>query len=111
MTTSNAAFMSSVPEFLILRLLARQEMYGYELVRAIRLISAEAINLAEGVVYPVLHGLESRGLLRSKRKLITGRTRVYYRTTARGNRRLMTLMGEWERVSGGIEAVIGDTHV
>jgi len=103
--------MSSVPEFLLLRLLARQEMYGYELVRAIRLISEEAINLAEGVVYPVLHGLESRGLLRSKRKLITGRTRVYYRTTVRGNRRLKTLMGEWERVSGGIEAVIGDAHV
>ena len=69
----NPPFMSGVPELLVLRLLAKREMYGYELVRAIRLTSNEVIVLAEGVVYPVLHALEEQGLLRSKEKAVNGR--------------------------------------
>lgn len=106
MSKTNAAFMSGVPELLILRLLSRQEMYGYELVRSIRLSSNESIALAEGVVYPTLHSLESRGLLKAKEKLVGKRSRVYYRTTAKGLKRLNALESDWERVSGGIEAIL-----
>ena len=60
--------MSGVPELLVLRLLARQEMYGYEIVRAVKLVTAEAISLGEGVIYPVLHGPEKAGALKAKRK-------------------------------------------
>jgi len=47
---TNAAFMSGVQELLSLRLLFRKEMYGYELVKSMRLGSLQAINLAERVV-------------------------------------------------------------
>ncbi len=106
MAKTNAAFMSGVPELLVLRLLTRQEMYGYELVRAIRLSSNEAITLAEGVVYPTLHSLESRGFLKAREKLAGKRIRVYYRTTAKGQKRLRELENEWDRVSNGIEAIL-----
>jgi PadR family transcriptional regulator PadR len=106
MAKTNAAFMSGVPELLVLRLLSRQEMYGYELVKAIRLTSNESIALAEGVVYPTLHSLESRGLLKVKKKIVGGRSRVYYKTTAKGHRRLSDLESEWDRVSTGIEAIL-----
>ena len=71
MPKANPPFMSGVPELLVLRLLSQREMYGYELVRAIRLTSEDAIVLAEGVVYPVLHGLEQQGALRSKERTAT----------------------------------------
>ena len=106
MAKTNAAFMSGVPELVILRLLSRQEMYGYELVRSIRLTSNESIALAEGVVYPTLHSLESRGLLKAKEKIVGSRARVYYRTTAKGHKRLNDLESEWDRVSTGIEAIL-----
>jgi len=106
MAKSNAAFMSGVPELIVLRLLSRQEMYGYELVKSIRMTSNESIKLAEGVVYPTLHGLESRGLLKAREKLIEGRNRVYYRTTIKGQKRLKELGNEWNRVSGGVEAIL-----
>ena len=106
MARTNAAFMSGVPELLVLRLLARQEMYGYELVRSIRLISKESIALAEGVVYPTLHSLESKGLLKAKNKEVKGRARVYYRTTTKGMKRLKDLENVWHRVSSGIEAIL-----
>ena len=58
MAQTNPPFMTGVPELLVLRMLADREMYGYEIVKAVRLVTAEAIGLGEGVIYPVLHGLE-----------------------------------------------------
>ena len=106
MAKTNAAFMSGIPELLVLRLLSRSEMYGYELIRAIRLTSGESIVLAEGVVYPTLHSLEGRGLLKAKEKPVSGRVRVYYRTTAKGARRLTQLEQDWQRINNGVEAIL-----
>lgn len=100
--------MSGVPELLVLRLLARGEMYGYELVKAVRLVTGETIALGEGVVYPVLHSLERGGALKAKRKTVNGRTRVYYTMTAKGQRRLDQLGEEWKRVSSGVNSALGE---
>ena len=47
-------FMNGVPELLVLSLLAR-EMYGYEIVNAVRESSGQAISVGEGCIYPLLH--------------------------------------------------------
>jgi PadR family transcriptional regulator PadR len=106
MAQSNPPFMSGVPELLLLRLLEQREMYGYELVKAIRLVTGEAISLGEGVIYPVLHSLERNGSLRAKRKKVSGRTRVYYSLNAKGRQRLEKLQSEWNRVQSGISAAL-----
>jgi len=106
MAQTNPPFMSGVPELLILRLLARQEMYGYEIVRAVRLVTGEAISLGEGVIYPVLHGLERSGALKARRKAVNGRTRVYYSVTPKGRTRFERLAGEWDRISGGVRSAL-----
>ncbi len=98
--------MSGVPELLLLRLLAQRERYGYELVKSIKLVTSEAISLGEGVIYPVLHGLERNGALKAKRKTVDGRTRVYYSLTAKGRKRLDRLQGEWHRIQSGITAAL-----
>jgi PadR family transcriptional regulator, regulatory protein PadR len=108
MAQTNPPFMSGVPELLVLRLLAHREMYGYELVKAVRLVTGEAIGLGEGVVYPVLHGLEHGGALKARRKAVSGRTRVYYTLTAKGRRRLERLSEEWRRVSSGVNSALGE---
>ena len=100
--------MSGVPELLVLRLLAREEMYGYEIVRAVRLVTRDAISLGEGVIYPVLHGLEKNGALKAKRKPVNGRTRVYYSLTSKGQKRFERLSGEWDRISGGIRSALSE---
>jgi PadR family transcriptional regulator PadR len=108
MAQTNPPFMSGVPELLILQLLARNEMYGYELVKAVRVVTGEAISLGEGVIYPVLHGLERGGALKAKRKEVSGRTRVYYSVTAKGRRRFDRLAQEWDRVSSGVRSALGE---
>lgn len=106
MAQSNPPFMSGVPELLLLRLLHQQEMYGYELVRSIRRATGEAISLGEGVIYPVLHSLEKSGALKSRRKAVGGRTRVYYSLTRKGRERLDKLQGDWRRIQGGVETAL-----
>lgn len=106
MAKTNAAFMSGVPELLILRLLSQREMYGYQLVRMIRVATGEKIALAEGVVYPVLHSLESRKLLKATEKMVNDRVRIYYQPTARGRQQLQKLEQQWQRISGGVEDVL-----
>ena len=76
-------------------------MYGYEFVKAVRVVTAEAIALGEGVIYPVLHGLEKAGCLRVRRRPINGRIRVYYAVTPKGQQRLRRLTEEWSRISAG----------
>ena len=108
---SNPSFMNGVPELLILRLLAEQEMYGYEIVQAIRTRTEEVIAVGEGVVYPVLHGLEQDGALKSRRRTVGGRSRVYYALTARGTRRLADLSQGWNALSGAIRKMLeGGAH-
>jgi PadR family transcriptional regulator len=108
MTQTNPPFMSGVPELLVLRILAGQEMYGYELVKAVRLVTGHVIGFGEGVIYPVLHALERGKQLKAKRKNVNGRTRVYYTVTAKGQERLTELSDEWRRVRGGVNAALGE---
>jgi PadR family transcriptional regulator PadR len=107
--TKSPSLMSGVPELLVLRLLSAREMYGYELARAIRETTREAISLGEGVLYPALHAMESRGFLKTRRRTIDGRTRVYYMITPKGRRRLNELSQEWRRIAGGVESVLAGT--
>ena len=106
MAQTNPPFMTGVPELLLLRLLEQQEMYGYQLVRSIRQVTEDAISLGEGVIYPALHSLERNGALRSRRKAVAGRTRVYYSMTRKGRQRLETLQQDWRRIQGGITSAL-----
>jgi len=111
MAGKNSSFMDGVPELMILRLLQDREMYGYELVQAIRRETGEVVNLSEGVVYPVLHGLEKDGALKSQRREVRGRSRVYYSLTAKGVRRLFDLTDSWTALTGAIQTVLqGGVH-
>lgn len=109
---NSPAFINGVPELLVLRLLAGREMYGYELVQEIRSQSAETFTFGEGVIYSVLHGLEHDGALKTRQETVKGRSRVYYRLTAAGRRRLGELSATWSKVARAIQGILqGGTHV
>ncbi len=106
MASGNPAFMAGVSELMILRLLQDREMYGYEIVQAIRTATREVISLNEGVVYPLMHALEKDGALKSRRIPAGARTRVYYTLTAKGVRRLFDRSDDWSRLHGAVAAVL-----
>jgi len=104
MTTrkSNPPFLNGVPELLILKLLSRRPMYGYELVQAIRGATNDTLEFGEGCVYPILHRLESQGLLSAAKESVASRVRVVYRVTPQGKAQLSESIGAWQRVVGAV---------
>lgn len=108
----NPNFMAGVPELVVLRLLRDREMYGYEIVQAIREQSSDVLSVGEGVIYPVLHALEKDGALKSRRKTVAGRSRVYYAVTPKGLKRFEALAGDWTTLAAAIKALLnGGQHV
>jgi PadR family transcriptional regulator PadR len=108
---TNPNFMNGVPELLILKLLQQEEMYGYEIVQAIRSRTDAVIAVGEGVVYPVLHGLERDGALKSRRKTVNNRSRIYYSVTPAGSHRLAKLMEVWTNLAAAIQKMLtGGQH-
>ncbi len=106
MANDVSGFTAGIPELMILRLLKDQEMYGYEIVQAIAARTLRMVTPGEGVVYPVLHALEKEGALKSRRKTVNGRSRVYYSLTPRGAKKLAALAGHWTSVNNAVQAVL-----
>ncbi len=111
MKKTNPSFLNGVPELLVLRLLARRTMYGYEIVKEIQVQTKDALTFGEGCIYPYLHYLEAEKFVRSERRQIEGRSRHYYDLTARGQKRLEALTSEWARVTDAVALVMGGQHV
>jgi PadR family transcriptional regulator PadR len=105
-TRKDNDFLNGVPELLILRLVARQPMYGYEIVQAIRLATEAVLAFGEGCVYPILHRLEADGHLSSTREQVVGRSRVVYRLTPAGRKRLGAATERWASVSTAVEKIL-----
>lgn len=103
---TNPDYLNGVPELLVLQLLARRPMYGYELVRAIEQASGQVLEFGEGCIYPVLHRLEKEGHLASRRETVAGRSRVVYRTTATGRKRLAGRVAAWRGVVAAVDQVL-----
>lgn len=110
MRKTNPNFLNGVPEMLVLQLLLRREMYGYQLVKALQAESAQQFSFGEGCVYPLLHYLEEEKLVSSRDAEVDGRSRYYYRCTARGEKRLAQLSSEFEQVVAGVALIKGGQH-
>lgn len=106
MASDFSALSSGLSELMVLRLLQAQEMYGYEIVQAISDRTRQVLSPGEGVIYPLLHALEKDGALKSRRKTVNGRSRVYYSLTARGSKKLAALSDHWSALNGAVGMVL-----
>src|SRR3989304_1610686 len=64
---------------------AEQPVYGLSLIEELR---RHGYSLSPGTLYPILHGLAEAGYLRLEKRVVGGRVRKYYTSTARGRRAL-----------------------
>jgi PadR family transcriptional regulator, regulatory protein PadR len=108
---TNPDFVNGVPELLILKLLARTPLHGYDIVQAIKRASDGRLEFGEGCIYPILHRLESQDYLSSQREQVAGRGRIVYRLTKQGHRRLAESISAWNQVVAGVNSVLeGGPH-
>src|SRR5262249_45763635 len=107
---TDLSFMNGVPELLLLQLLSTREMYGYELVRAIAESTKQTIVVGEGGVYPILHAMEKKRWVATRRLKRDGRTRIYYRLTDAGRGKLQQASARWSEMARAIGDVLGVSH-
>ena len=103
---SDSVLSAGLSELMVLRLLQEQEMYGYEIVQAIAARTRQVLSPGEGVIYPLLHALEKDGALKSRRKTVGGRSRIYYSLTAGGAKKLAAMTDHWKALTGAMGAVL-----
>jgi PadR family transcriptional regulator PadR len=107
---TNPEFLNGVPELLVLTLLSRRPMHGYDLVQAIRAETAGALTFGEGCIYPMLHQLEAKGYLASEEQQVRARARLVYSVTERGLRRLQESATRWCQVTQAVRSILGTDH-
>jgi len=92
----------------VLEVLSRGKMYGYELSEAVAQRSGNVLTLGRGTLYPLLYNLESKKLIRGTWEQPTGqRKRRYYSITSRGKTYLQAQKQQWQALEAGVNAVLG----
>ena len=108
MSADNAqnSFRRGVMTLVILALLKREDMYGYQLVQQTLESSGGRIATQEGSLYPVLYKLLEQGLI-SDRKVKVGKrmSRIYYHLEPAGEVRLQELIREYNEITQGIHMI------
>ncbi|MCR8632451.1 MULTISPECIES: PadR family transcriptional regulator [Paenibacillus] len=96
---------------LILTLLDKQDLYGYELIKELERSSDGTFALKEGTLYPILHGMEAEQWVEAYWQEAEGRKRKYYRLTDSGRRQLHEKKQEWRLFRNAVDRVLGEGQV
>ena len=59
----------------------KQEIFGVEIMEELR---RHGYSISPGTMYPILHSLERQGYLTSRKDVVDGKMRKYYRITEKG---------------------------
>jgi transcriptional regulator len=96
-------------DLLILQTLQWGPRHGYGISQAIRTVSADALQVDTGSLYPALHRLERQKWIRAEWTVSerNQRTRVYQLTPA-GRAQLVKERTRWEQISAAIGSIL--TH-
>jgi len=87
-------------DLIILAMLSRGDLYGYELGKRVKAQSREGFELKEGTLYLALKRLEENGLVQSYwgDESAGGGRRKYYKLLPAGRTHLRGLKTEWEHL-------------
>lgn len=101
----NKEVMKGSIDILLLSLIEREDLYGYEIARRLKEKSNDLYSMGEGTLYPGLQRLEKQKLVKSYwGDSETGGRRKYYRITEEGKRELSVKLNDWEILSNLIKS-------
>ncbi|MBE7543396.1 MAG: PadR family transcriptional regulator [Bryobacteraceae bacterium] len=94
-------------DLLILKVLAHGPLHGYGIAQRILVTSKEALQVQQGSLYPALHRLERKGLLKPEwRETGNGPMAKVYSLTAAGRKQLKEELAQWQRYAGAVALVL-----
>jgi transcriptional regulator len=92
---------------LILSLLSRKPMYGYEIASTVHRDTDGTFTWREGSLYPNLHKLQADGLIAGEwEEKESGRRRRYYHITDKGRLALAEKVESWNALSRAVNGIL-----
>ena len=99
-------------EMIVLFLLEKDDLYGYQLTNLIKKFSEGKLVITESTLYPTLYKLLDRKYISDYEKQIgKRRIRVYYHLEESGRQRLADLLTDYEEITIGISNILSHTSI
>ena len=94
-------------DLLVLKTLSWGPAHGYDVARWIQDVTGDVLRVEEGSLYPALHRLHRRKLLKSSWGLSRNNRRAkYYEITAKGREALAREASSWSTFTTAVTAVM-----
>lgn len=95
-------------DLLILRTLALEPQHGWGISERVQQMSSDVLRIQQGSLYPALHRLERRGLIKSRWGTSENNRRAkFYELTRTGLRRLAAGQDSWHKLTAAVAQVLG----
>src|SRR5215813_13579511 len=95
-------------DLLILKILALEPQHGWAISERIQQISSDVLQIQQGSLYPALHRMERRGLIKAKWGVSDNNRRAkYYELTKTGRRQLEMHKDAWMKLTAAMAQVLG----
>lgn len=95
-------------ELLILFLLNKEDMYGYQIAQELKVRSDEKFVMPEGSLYPTLYRLIEKGVISDRMEIVGKRLRKYYHLEPSGKEYLETIKNEYYKINSGIQKILNE---
>jgi PadR family transcriptional regulator PadR len=101
------ALLQGTLDLLILRTLLLGPLHGHDIVKAIRRMSDDVLQVEQGSLYPALHRLIKRGWITFDHGTSqNNRQAKFYRLTGKGKKQLSVETTKWEKLVRAVSGIL-----
>ena len=94
-------------DLLVLRVLQAAPMHGFGIAQKIHLLSADALRVEEGSLYPALYRMERKGWIEAEWGVSENNRRAkFYHLTRKGRKQLEAETATWQRLTAAVGKVL-----
>lgn len=103
-------FKRGTAELLVLHLLSKEDLYGYQITQSFAEKSGGVYTMLEGSLYPILYRLTETGCISDYVKQVgQRRTRRYYHLEDKGREYYQQILDEYDAITESIGKILDRT--
>jgi PadR family transcriptional regulator PadR len=108
MTAQHLDLPQGTLDLLILRTLALGSQHGWAISERVQQLSSDVLRIQQGSLYPALHRLERRGLIKASWGTSENNRRAkYHELSKSGRQQLEVETDAWEKLTAAVAQVLG----
>ena len=108
MTSARIDLPQGTLDLLILRTLALGPQHGWAISERVQQMSSDVLQIQQGSLYPALHRMERRGLIKARWGTSENNRRAkYYELSRSGRQQLEVQKDAWQKLTAAVAQVLG----